>query len=566
LNKTLFFDGFIERIKTQFNLEQNYAFEIFAIAPFLEMTFSEVFDDVSTLVDGKGNNDGGLDGIYLDQEENKLHVFQIKNKNTIGDNDIHKFLRDYENIFVTGNNSAIPLNKRVQAALDQYTSIVKSGKVIETSLYYIFNGEKSSINENIINRHEQSNPHLRIFDSNDLYAQIELLLLANKKRKDVSFSFMAEKSNISFKNDPQALISFQIQNIKAINFRLKAVKLCELLENEIAVNKSIQSVFSENIRGFLGRTKTNKKIKETLESNYAEYFPFLNNGITIIAEQIKIPQSMQAGEHPIETKNPVIVNGLQTTRVIYDVYKQDRTKLEGVYVLIRLYETNEKDLIDKITDATNTQSPINFRDKMSNKNFNEITKTFFAQKGIDYLTKRGEILSLNADIAYKNMVHSDIVLKFWYASFRESPEEAKNSKSKVLETIYDASIDSEHSLHPLFNGDKNSPVYEQLFTAYSIYKFVLAKRKEKEAEPASSDFVLYADELLSYGLYKKNVKTDADFLSAYDEIYNAIEENVSTEKKLLESNGKNYSHNGYFKSSKCRYDLNQKLNFIESQF
>lgn len=70
----------------------------------------------------------------------------------------------------------------------------------------------------------------------------------------------------------------------------------------------------------------------------------------------------------------------KTTNVIYDIYKRDASKLEGVYVMIRLYETADTELIDKITNATNTQSPISFRDKISTKILTTIQKNSLSQK------------------------------------------------------------------------------------------------------------------------------------------------------------------------------------------
>ena len=92
----------------------------------------------------------------------------------------------------------------------------------------------------------------------------------------------------------------------------------------------------------------------------------------------------------MKVKNPIIVNGLQTTRIIYDIYQTNQLLLDNVYVLVRLYETTDDELVRKITDATNTQSAIDYRDKISNSNFNKYTKEVFANAGIGYLTKRGE--------------------------------------------------------------------------------------------------------------------------------------------------------------------------------
>ena len=557
MNRDLFLDGFLDRIGKRFSLAPTFAFEILSIAAILDFTFDEVFDQVSTIENGSGTHDAGMDGIFLDDENSIMHVFQIKSGKNIGDNEIAKFVSDYRNLFVFGNPAQLPLNGKLQKAFDAYRDLALSGKTIDTQLHFVFGGELTNQNRELIRRNTDATESLSIYDRNDLFAEIESLIAEGRKRKPVQFSFMAQKSNISLKSDPQGLISFQIQNVKAINFRLAALDLCKLLDQEKQINKQIDSVFSDNIRGFLTYNRTNKKIKETLEGEFAEYFPFLNNGITIISEQVKIPKEMQAGVYPVQAKNPMIVNGLQTTNVIYDIYKKNPTQLDGVFVLVRLYETADLDLVEKITDATNTQSPINFRDKISNKDFNKYTKSLFELNGIGYINKRGETFENNFSISLKESIHADLLLKLWYASFYEKPDFAKNSKARVLEDLYDATSTGDHPLYPLFNGSPDSKLYEQLLTVYRIYRYVVTHRNHLSA---TNDFVLYADELFCYGIYKQGYE---NLETAYNLVFDNIRIICQDEKVLLEKNSVTYSHNSYLKSAKSRYDLDKQMGFIE---
>ncbi len=562
MNKELFFSGYIDRIAEKLSLSKSFAFEILAIAAILDLSFDEVHDHVSTIENGSGRHDGGFDGIYLeeDEEENTLHVFQVKYSNTVGDNELSKFVTDYRNLFVYGNTLSLPVNKKVHSVFQAYQNLVNSGRVIDIHLYFIFKGEKNSQNEPLLTRHLKNTENLQIFDSNDLYEQIDNLVAERKKRKPVAFSFMAEKSNISVRSDPQALISFSIQNVKAVNFRLPALELCRLLDLEQQLNKRIDTVFSDNIRGFLRYNKTNKNIRDTLLGNDAEYFPFLNNGITIIAERVKIPKEMQVGFYPLEVVNPVIVNGLQTTHVIYEIYQQDSNKLQDVYVVVRLYETTDHELIDKITEATNTQSPINYRDKISTRLFNDYTKEIFANAGIGYLSKRGETFDNQLSISLQKSVHSETVLKFWYATFYEQPGRAKSAKSKVLEELFDATTNKNNKLYPLFNGDKDSPVYRQLLETFWIYEFVVAQRQTQKHD---SDFVLFADELIAYGIYKQMKKSGAfakeRLEDCYWDVYNAIPKGIELEQEEKIQSNSTYSHNSYFKSFISYWHLNKEL-------
>lgn len=574
MNKELFLNGYIEKIATKFDIAKDLAFEILCLSSILDMSFDEVYDEASTLENKDGSHDGGFDGIYIDKDENILHIFQMKNKPTIGDNELTKFISNYENIFVRNNSAGIRLNKTVKAKVDEYISLIQNGEYFEVQLYFIFNGTKETTNKSqnleVSQRFEAAQENLKILDSDDLFSRIESLVTINKKRKQHKFTFQAEKSNISLKNDPQALISFSLLNVKAANFRLEALEICKLIDREIEINKSKDTLFSDNIRGYLGTNKTNRSIRDTLLSEDAEYFPFLNNGITIIANRINMPKQMMVGYYPIESINPVIVNGLQTTNVLYDIYKRDSSRLEGVYVMVRLYETADAELIDKITNATNTQSPISFRDKISTKRFNDFTKELFESKGVGYLTKRGETFDNTLSKQMHESITNETVIKFWYATFFEKPTIARSSKSKVMEYCFTAVEDAKHPLHKLFNGDKNSSIYMQLFIAYKIYMQVANMRKSYIKEEIE-DFIFYADEFMSYGIYKllkKNelLKTFEPLLGEYyHEIFDTIKAIVENEKVRLNALDMTYSHNEYFKSERAVSDLNEKMSFCETE-
>lgn len=573
MNKELFLNTYTDRISTKFDISKDFAFEILCLSAFLDISFDEAYNSASTLVNKNGSHDAGFDGIYIDQNEKIVHIFQIKNSLTLKDNELNKFLADYENIFVRNNPVDIRLNKVLESKIEQYLNLIKSGELFEIQLYFIFNGIKenstSSQNGTISQRFESANNNLKILDSNDIFSQIESLINLSKNRKENIFTFEAEKSNISLRSDPQSLLSFSLLNVKAVNFRFKAISLCKLIDKEIELNGRKDTLFSENIRGYLGSNKTNLSIKNTLIGEKAEYFPFLNNGITIIASSVRFPTQMAMGYYNIVATNPVIVNGLQTTNVIYDIYKKDSSKLEGVFVMIRLYETVEPELITLITDATNTQSPISFRDKLSTKKFNDFTKEIFESKGIGYLTKRGETFANTLSKDMKETVTNETVLKFWYSTFFEKPTVARGNKSKVMEYCFNATENINHPLHKLFKADKNSPIYLQLFIAYKIYHFVVTKR-QKYIKEDIEDFVFYADEIISYGIYrllKKDNKIETyeeELEKNYNEVFEALKNVVDKEKEKSIQKGSTYSQNDYFKSERLVEDLNEELELSES--
>ncbi|MCX9085001.1 MAG: AIPR family protein [Candidatus Methanoperedens sp.] len=565
-NKELFITTYLNKIAEKFNINTDKAFEIFSMAAILDKTFDEIFADVLI----KGSDDGGIDGISFDEQDGfyVMEVFQCKNSKGLKQNQLEKLKHDFDEVFLKGRRDK-PNTEGLIPKLDEYISITKKGYRIEHHLNFIFNGEildvKNAYNKDLFNSYNDPVNRFLIFDSNELDKRIENLIKSERKRKEVKFTFNAEKSNISPK-EPQALISFSILNVKAVNFRMKAVEICNLVDLEIKTNGSEDKLFSENIRGFLGYNKTNRKIKDTLYNpDESIYFPFLNNGITILCDEMQIPSNPQAGQYIIPVSNPVIVNGLQTTKVIYDVYTTEKTKLDGVDITVRLYEAKNPELINKITEATNTQTSINFKDKISNKDFQKYVKMLFENKGVAYISKRGEIFTNQLSKEMHESVTSEKVIKFWYATYYENPEIAKNSISRVLEEVFDAT-NQENPLTRLFDGDKNSPVYLQLFNSYLIMKFVADK---KMSRLQIDDFLEYSDEILSYGIYKYIMANQLIFShdnieKGYNNAIFIIRKNVDDEKRKREGMGETYSHSSYFKSSQCRIDYNTDANISES--
>jgi AIPR protein len=570
--KELFIQGYLERISKQFDISNDDAFEVFSIAVVLDKSFDEVYNEILILnpdSNKSSSQDGGIDGVYF--EENGLqctmYVFQCKNSKKLEQGKLDKFKDNFEELFLKGN--ALPNSKDLSSKIEEYKDLTKKGFIIKHQLYFIYNGSKidnQTSNEQLTNFYHQEND-FELIDSEILYDKVVRIIESSSRRKEIDFTFNPENSNV-VKGDNQALYSYVINNVKALNFRIQAIELCELMTKEINNNGNLDTLYSENIRGFLGfKPKANQKMQGTLNDSIQKYyFPFLNNGLTLLCEKLNIPANTQLGNYVVQVKNPLIVNGLQTSRVIYDFYKKDSEKLKDVFVNIRIYESSEKDLVDLITDATNTQTPINFKDKISNEDFNSIAKELFRNNDINYLVKRGETFN-QSNIWLKKSVPNETVLKFWYATYNGKPEIAKNSISTVLEDIYDASKISNHPLNKLFNGDKNSSIYSQLLQSFYIYDFIQRKRKENINNPKYANYIHlpYADELIAYGIYNeiKNSDLIQNLESEYERVNKNIYEIIKKEREKYEKQNKPFSIASYFKKPQCRIDYNEKIDLLE---
>jgi len=126
-NKQLFINGYLERISEQFHIDQDQAFEIFAIAAITERPFQEIYDDILI----GGSRDGGLDGACFVEQGGyyNLMVFQCKNSKKLKQNELEKFRHDVDDLFIYG--IAKPNIELIQPKLNEYQQLSKDGFIID---------------------------------------------------------------------------------------------------------------------------------------------------------------------------------------------------------------------------------------------------------------------------------------------------------------------------------------------------------------------------------------------------------------------------------------------------
>lgn len=116
----------------------------------------------------------------------------------------------------------------------------------------------------------------------------------------------------------------------------------------------LDHIFDSNVRDYQGDVEVNRAIKDTLEHPGKAEFWWLNNGITILASKAE-------GTHgDLAVEQPQIVNGLQTSQVIYEYFKQKGLSAESGdrKLLVRIIESQDSDIQDQVIEATNSQTGI----------------------------------------------------------------------------------------------------------------------------------------------------------------------------------------------------------------
>lgn len=114
--------------------------------------------------------------------------------------------------------------------------------------------------------------------------------------------------------------------------------------------KTIHSIFDDNVRDFQGENAVNRNIKRTLEDGKFDLFCVLNNGVTIVASSIT-----PAGNR-FTIRDYQIVNGCQTSHVLHDC--QNINGIENVFIPTKIIVTANDDIKTSITLATNSQTEV----------------------------------------------------------------------------------------------------------------------------------------------------------------------------------------------------------------
>lgn len=131
---------------------------------------------------------------------------------------------------------------------------------------------------------------------------------------------------------------------------VKAIEFVEkVLSNE--EGKLRTRIFDENVRDFIGLdSNINNDIASTIiDSQKQKLFGILNNGITIVAPEVKL------NAQDIFLSDYQIVNGCQTSNVLFE---KQSALTPDVNIMIKIIKTEQSHLVDDIVRSTNRQTKV----------------------------------------------------------------------------------------------------------------------------------------------------------------------------------------------------------------
>lgn len=435
---------------------KDYGFLQFINELFYSENHSEIEDSI---VDGQ--SDKQIDLIQIEEDNTTtIRIMQVKNTKGFESNIVILlrngldwiFNREEEEVLKLKNISFRDRILEVRDILDR-----ESKRNIYVDICYITLGNK----KDIVSTDEINAEIKKIQDEySALFENFRFELYGAKEISDYIDSLYDKSVNakvqIIYDTNVKSLIEVQHEKIRSIVCNIEAKELIKVFEAPQS-----EYLFEQNVRKYLeDKGKVNSNIIETASGSDSEYFWALNNGVTIICDKCDLKTI--GGKASLDMKNIQIINGCQTTMALFQAYKNNNLK-DNTSLLLRVHETNDPNVIEKIILSTNNQNPINPRDLISNSDKQiEIQKYFFEMYSLTYQRKRNDFNDINGNlVSKKEIVTNDKVGQAALACIKYMPNIALASKGKVF---------TEHN--DIFNKNK-----ENISLAYFILEKVIEYSK-----------------------------------------------------------------------------------------
>lgn len=438
----------------EFNSENEF-FEFFSAGLILkdyDLSYDQIEDGLC------GNSlDGGADSIYLfingelisedsciDEKykrnvEIELFIIQSKNEKSFGEEAILKLAKLSKNLLNLDFNPddyKLRYNEKVLSRFDHfrktYVSLVTKRPKLKIKYYYITKG--IDIHPNV--------EHQAIELKDDISkiltdATIEFNMIGASKIMDIYRQRDNEVFNLKLLETP---LSSQGKVF------ISLVKLKDYFDFITDENDQIiKHIFEANVRDYQGKTSVNQEIKDTLEdANPREDFWWLNNGVTILADDVSAPGGKELIIH-----NPEIVNGLQTSNEIYNYFSVAKERDNSRSLLIRVIVPETEESRDKIIRATNSQTPIPKASLRATDSIHRDIEDYLKPRGLFYDRRKNHYK--NEGKKPSEIVGLSFLAQCLMAITMQKPDFARARPSTLLE--------DDSSYEKLYNHSNNVKSY-----------------------------------------------------------------------------------------------------------
>lgn len=516
------------KYKADYLLDSNSAaFVWLALETILHLNSDDIEDAITD-----GSMDGGIDAIYVSDRTVNIFTFTYTDKfehtiRNFQETDLDQMLVTMQGIY-GHTTTANTVNELLWEKINEIWNLFAVGTL--NFRYYICSNKQKPV-EHARHKFETSLKEFRFveffyLDQEDLASKI---LERKYRRVNGQLSFLDKQ-----------YFERSDGNIKGVVATIAATDLISLVadpENPAQIN---EDVFNDNVRVYKKGNRINKRIVETALSDDNYQFWYLNNGITIVCDECEYAPNTRSPR--VLLTNFQIVNGGQTTHALFDSHQTNRGKIENVLLLVRICQTRrDNSIADKISETTNSQTPVTTRDLHANDRIQRKLEDEFKSIGYFYERKANQYEDESVSVRLNNELLGQLYLAFYL----DMPSEAKNNKNLVFGDKYEDifsedSITASRMLVPL-----------RIYGPLQIMKRVIQRRKRRR-EPINEQDAFVSRAVFHILNAVRIIGKHENFdLTQEASIKNAIDKAVSYINEVIHRESTNrgsvYTHDKFFK-------------------
>lgn len=450
----------------------------------------------STIFNDK-SNDCGVDAIQIDYENNKINLFNFKYRENFNADKSQGLNDPFISTKFTGaiiNNNYTHLEGKLKEYAKTILECLNTNDIWNMNLYVISN-ENYSL--------DTKNPDIKQLE--EIHDLQVISIALPEITKYMSIRPEPINASIVFNND--SIMSYSesvLASSKSFIVRITVPELIRITCNDVELREKYNieelnplssvnmdySLLFDNVRGFLGETKYNINIIDTLKNEATKFFMY-NNGLTITAENIEATEINGKTKMKLVIKNFQVVNGGQTLRTIHNFNSMSSDNLNkyltNCEILIRVFKTSsDNTLTNKIAEYTNSQNSISMTDLKALSYEQILIENILNENNIIYARKNGDV-GISKEKTYIHKISMEKFAQIIF-SIQGFPEKASNQKKKIFDKYYNATFKNEN-----FDISRSADIVKRYYNVKSIYEGLKVKYKSDDQKIF---YILWMDNFL----------------------------------------------------------------------
>ena len=345
-----------------------------------------------------GGNDGGIDGYYIDKEQKVIYLFQSKfraNENNFHDKEI-----TLKELLAMDIQRILEGNQCDEKGIDYRGKILQLQREVNeiddipryTYKVIIFANLKGVSDSEL--KRLTGGYKVEVIDYQKCYTDFVFPIISGTHFNKSDLTIQIDLSN-KLANKISYTVDTSIGECDITVLFVPTIEVGKFM------SKYKNSILKYNPRSYLGfkAQDVNRQIAESITNQSTNEFALFNNGITLLSEETYINEQVaNKGVAKLLVKNPQIINGGQTSYTLSRLYEEneDKSIFEKKEVLLKVITlppeaSGKEQLIERISNATNHQTPVGPSDRLSNMEEQiYLQQRLFNEFGVLYERKRGE--------------------------------------------------------------------------------------------------------------------------------------------------------------------------------